>query len=165
MAVAVVLHVLGLLALAWVLGLGGRWRKNATVEAAGTWLEARMRRHAPWLEPPRGAPRDGPRWLRGPRTIRGPALAPEEARRVTREAALWQEYGISLLACFGSLLAVVAWVTHLMAVWIDIAPEGGPSGVVAVVEAARIVLGLAFLAVARATLWPTAARREAGLVP
>ncbi len=164
-AIAALLHVLGLLALAWMLGLGGRWRRNATIEAAGTWLEARLRRHAPWLEPPtRCAARWTPRAPR-PEGDSHPALDPEEARRSTREAALWQEYGISLLACFGSLLAVVAWVTHLMAVWIDIAPSDEPSGVVTVVAGGRIVLGLAFLVAAFAMLWPTSARRKAGLGP
>jgi hypothetical protein len=164
-AVALLVHAIALLALAWSLGLGGRWRSNATVARFGIWLEARLLRHVPWLEPPE---RCAARWIGNARTP-GPGGVPsvtpdlQEARRLAaRDEALRQEYWLSLLACGGSLLAVAVWVGRLMAVGLDVAAGGRHPATLAFLLGA---LGIAFVVAAAAALLPTAARRQAGLGP
>lgn len=153
-AVALLVHALALLALAWTLGLGGRVRSNATVARIGSWLEARLRHHLPWLEPP---DRCATRWIGKARTA-GPGAEPS----AERDEALRQEYWLSLLACGASFLAVAVWVGRLMAVGLDVAAGGRQSATLAIL---LVALGIAFAVAAAAALSPTAARRQAGLGP
>jgi hypothetical protein len=80
----------------------------------------------------------------------------------TRRVRLRQEYWLSLLACGGSLLAVVALVSHLRAVGLNVGADPDPSALcVAKATFFRLALGCSFVAGAVASLWPTSARRQA----